>query len=277
MSARLPLFTLALAVALAGCGADHKGARTDARLAGDPALCDSAVSAVEDGPLVGGTGDSAAATALGGWSAVRDGDCERVTLALLKGDGALQHAGLLHGALLRSYGIVRVGLPGGITAVADPDSAIDSPLVKAAYVVHARDGGWYEDLHLAQPALARLVALAGPGRIGVDLAPGGGAVPHAAPSARNVVVIEPRGGAARYPLVIRGYARTFEANVIARLSIGNRVLARAHGTAADYVTTWGEFELTIPGGPSGDVDLFVGEDSAQDGTPIGVTIPLRLP
>ena len=49
-----------------------------------------------------------------------------------------------------------------------------------------------------------------------------------------------------------------------------------HGTAADWATTWGEFELTIPRGPSGRVDLFVGEDSAKDGTPIGVTIPLTL-
>ena len=164
-----------------------------------------------------------------------------------------------------------------IDAVTDPDTAFATPLVAAAYVVHARDGSFYEDLHLAQPALARLVALPAPARIGIDLSPGGGAIPAPAPRARNVVVLEPRAGAATYPLVIRGYARTFEANVIARLATGNEVLAQTHGTAADYVTTWGEFELTIPQGPSGDVDLFVGEDSAKDGTPVGVTIPLHLP
>jgi len=90
-------------------------------------------------------------------------------------------------------------------------------------------------------------------------------------------VLEPRAGAVSYPLKIRGYARTFEANVIARLSVGDRVVARTHGTAADYATTWGEFELTIARGPSGDVDLFVGEDSAADGTPVGVTILLHFP
>jgi len=277
MSARLLFPALVFALLVAGCSSKPQGGRNEGRLAGDPALCDSLVPAVEDGALVGGAGDSARATALGGWNVGRDGGCERITLALLKGDGALQHAGLLHGALLRSYGIVRVGLPRGIDGVADPDSAIASPLVSAVFVVHALDGGWYEDIHLAQPALARLVALDTPARIGVDLAPGGGAVPQPAPSARNIVVLEPRAGAAKYPLVIRGYARTFEANVIARVAAGGKVAALAHGTAADYVTAWGEFELTIPAGPSGDVELFVGEDSAKDGTPAGVTIPLHLP
>ena len=109
------------------------------------------------------------------------------------------------------------------------------------------------------------------------LTPGGGVVPQPAQSARSIVVLEPRAGAAKYPIVIRGYARTFEANVVARLAAGGKVAAQAHGTAADYVTAWGEFELTIPAGPSGDVELFVGEDSAKDGTPVGVTIPLHLP
>jgi len=275
--AALPGFVLLLAFVVSGCGKSEQATRSDARLAGEPALCDTLYQAVEDGTFIPSAGDSTRATSTGAWGAEHAGDCERVSLALLRGDGAPQHAAApLHGSLLRSYGIVRVEIPGAINAVADPDTAIASPLVLAAYVVHARDGSFYEDLHLSQPAFARLVPLAKPARIGIDLSPGGGAIPTPAPRARNVVVLEPRTGAATYPLVIRGYARTFEANVITRLSQGGKVARQEHGTAADYITTWGEFELSIPTGPSGDVDLFVGEDSAKDGTPVGVTIPLTM-
>jgi len=276
--ATIPGFLFLLAFVVAGCGSKHETARTDARLAGDPALCDTTYEAVEDGSFGPFAGDSTRATATGAWAATREGACERVSLALLRGDGAPQRpASPLLGAVLRSYGIVRVVIPGELDAVADPDSAIGSPLVRAAYVVHARDGSWYEDVHLAQPAIVRLVALQKPARIGIDLGPGGGAIPTPAPRARNVVVLEPRAGAVTYPLVIRGYGRTFEANVIARLSVGGKVAGQTHGTAADYATTWGEFELTIAKGPPGDVDLFVGEESAEDGTPVGVTIPLHFP
>jgi hypothetical protein len=269
---------LLIALVVVGCGSKHEAAHNEARLAGDPALCDTLFQVVEDGPFIPFAGDSTRATATGEWGATRDGECERVSLALLRGDGAPQHPVVpLRGGLLRSYGIVRVAIPGAIDAIADPDTAIASPLVTAAYVVHARDGSYYVDIHLAQPALARLIPLARPARIGIDLSPGGGAVPTRAPRARNVVVLEPRAGAVTYPLKIRGYARTFEANVIARLSFAGKVARQTHGTAADYATTWGDFELTIPKGPSGDVDLFVGEDSAADGTPVGVTIPLHFP
>jgi NAD(P)H-flavin reductase len=89
--------------------------------------------------------------------------------------------------------------------------------------------------------------------------------------------MEPRGGGVTYPIVIRGYARTFEANVQAWIEQHEAMIAstKVHATAADWATTWGEFELTIPHGPDGDVTLFVGEESAKDGAPIGVRIPLR--
>jgi len=270
----VPVFLLVLASLAAGCA---KGKPEAQKLSGDPALCDTTMTAIEDGFLLPIAGDSTRATSTGAWGVRTEGDCERVSLALLRGDGAPQSpVAPLRGELRRSYGIVRVTIPGEIDAVADPDSMVGSTLVAAVFVVHARDGSFYEDIHLARPALARPVALARPARIGIDLSPGGGAVPTLAPHARNVVVIEPRSGPATYPIVIRGYARTFEANVVARLSLQGKVEQQTHGTAADWMTTWGEFELTIPNGPTGDVELFVGEDSAQDGTPIGVTIPLTI-
>jgi hypothetical protein len=35
--------------------------------------------------------------------------------------------------------------------------------------------------------------------------------------------------------------------------------------------------LTVDDGPTGTVELFVGEDSTRDGTPQGVVVTLELP
>ena len=246
----------------------------------DRPLCDPAVPAVEDGALVAAHDSAAAARSdargTGAWRFGSEGDCERVVLELTGPPRPARHAGPVGGRIERSYGRVRVALPDSLDQVAQADSAFASPIASAAYVVHGIDGRFYLDVHLASPALARLLALDDPARIAVDLSPGGGAVPVLAPHARNVVVIEPRPGPASYPLTIRGYGRTFEANVIARILVAGKERAGTFGTAADWSLTWGEFELTIPSGPSGPVALFVGELSARDGPPIGVTIPLLM-
>jgi hypothetical protein len=244
-------------------------------------VCDPGRMTIEDGPLpargMPGTSDAAAT---GRFELVHDGPCHRFRLRLQHADGALARgSGTIHGEFLRSFGIVRFRLPQGIAGVGQPDSMFADSTVAAAYVVHRANGTYFLDVHLAGPAKASDRPETLPGFVHLDLAVGGGAVPTAAPHARNVVVIEPRQGAATYPLVVRGYARTFESNVQAWISTAGvvRPATKTHTTAADWMTTWGEFEITIPNGPSGDVELFVGEESAKDGTPIGVTMPLRMP
>ena len=221
------------------------------------------------GELAIGGPDSSDARATGRFALGEHGSCRRVTLAL---DGT--RTGSLRGAFDRSYGVVRFPLPGGIVAVGQADTAFADSTVAAAYIVHELAGGYRLDVHLARPAFARALAVGN--KIALDLEPGGGAIPTRAPHAKNVVVIEPRDGGVTYPIVIRGYARTFEANVQAWIEQNQSVLpeTKTHATAADWMTTWGEFELTIPSGPEGDIVLFVGEESAKDGTPIGVRIPL---
>jgi hypothetical protein len=243
----------------------------------DPALCDPAHPGVEVGSIDAGGAGVSDAKRTGALALISKDACRRVTLALLDPDGApATRPGRLVGALDRANGLVRFPLPVSVTEVGQADSAFGDGLVAAAYVVHGREGKFFLDVHLGAPALASAHALDSPARLLVDLGPGGGAVPERAPHARNVVVTEPRAGQATYPLTIRGYARTFEANVIARLTAEGVVRASTFGTAADWATTWGEFELRIPEGPLGRVQLFVGEDSAKDGTPIGVTIPLVM-
>ena len=239
-----------------------------------PAGCEAATHGIENGAFAeAARDDSSSASVSGGFTLTGERTCRKVALALVGPGGAP----VARGEFLRSYGVVRLYLPPRLGHIEHADTAFADDLVSSAYVVHGLDNQFYVDFHVAQPVLA--LARGAAGRLELDLAPGGGAIPTPAPHARNVVVIEPRNGAARYPLKVRGYARTFEANVQAWMSQAGTAVAttKTHTTAADWSTTWGEFELTIPSGPSGDVELFVGEESAQDGTPIGVTIPLRMP
>ena len=91
----------------------------------------------------------------------------------------------------------------------------------------------------------------------------------------NVVVVTPLEGPVEVPVVVNGYSRNFEANTIGRIVQGANVLAEGFTTAADWSETWGEFDLTLDPAGSGPADLFVGEQSAQDGSDRGVLIPIR--
>jgi hypothetical protein len=97
-----------------------------------------------------------------------------------------------------------------------------------------------------------------------------------APRGDRVVVLEPRPGAASYPLAVTGYARTFEANVVVRLEQDGQEVYDDFTTATAWADAWGYFSFTIDQGPSGPVVLHVGEHSARDGTWEGVAIELEM-
>lgn len=90
------------------------------------------------------------------------------------------------------------------------------------------------------------------------------------------MILEPRPGAASYPLAVTGYARTFEANVVVRLEQDGRDVHQDHTTATSWMDAWGYFRFTIPDGPVGGVVLHVGEHSARDGSWEGVAVRLQV-
>jgi len=47
-------------------------------------------------------------------------------------------------------------------------------------------------------------------------------------------------------------------------------------SAADYLVTWGEYRFEVPGGPTGNVEVFVGEDSPEDGHERGAHFNLEM-
>jgi hypothetical protein len=134
----------------------------------------------------------------------------------------------------------------------------------------------YVDVHLADAAEAHVSLLREPARVVVDLRPGGGALPPPPARDARVVVLEPRGGPASYPLTVTGYSRTFEANVVARLEQGGEEVFETFTTATAWVDAWGHYSLSIPRGPAGPVTLHVGEYSARDGSWEGVAVELEM-
>ena len=208
--------------------------------------------------------------------------CERLVIDFLTIDGAPASAlGPASTELLAEAGIVRISLPLGVTTTAIADTVLDGDLTKRVYVVRNAAGGLFVDLHLNTDTATevRSFSLTAPARAVVDLRRGTRdagqilAPPRIGP---NVVVLGPSPGPQTYPITVLGYARTFEANVIARLYEQGTSARTVFTTATDYIEAWGSFGMVIDSGPTGEVELFVGEDSAKDGSEIGVRIDLDL-
>jgi hypothetical protein len=282
--------TVAAALLLAACPpADDRGAPGDAGrpdadapgngaaaggpvcLQGGPFVADGAVAVRDAGP---GDGDRVLALRWEGYEG-----CERFVVDVAAADGeAATRAGRVEAEVLRGVGVVRLSLrdvPTGNHEVTD--ATFDGPLARSAYTVHSPDGRWiFVDLHLGEAAEAFVTTLDDPARVVVDLRPGGPALPAPAPRERHVVLLEPRPGSATYPLRVTGYARTFEANVVARLEQNGRDVHEDFTTSTGYVDSWGYFQFTIPDGPAGRVTLRVGDYSARDGTWEGIAVPLDM-
>jgi hypothetical protein len=65
--------------------------------------------------------------------------------------------------------------------------------------------------------------------------------------------------------------------VVDRFEQDSTILLQDTTNSADYTETWGSFSTTADPGISGEVRLFVGQLSAEDGSPRGVTVDLVLP
>jgi hypothetical protein len=204
------------------------------------------------------------------------GVCERFEVGLVTdGFAPATSAPETSVEILPEAGVVRIQFNGRIASTAVTDSLIESGLVHQAFVVRALNGGLFVDLHLARPVAARAVEMRNPARVAVELRPGGEPVALGSAIGGSVVVTSPSQRVVEYPFTIVGYARTFEANVIARVNVDGATADQYVTTAADWLETWGEFRIDVPSGPGGDITLFVGEESAKDGTLDGVDLELN--
>lgn len=175
---------------------------------------------------------------------------------------------------LASRQILRIHTDVGSTVVTD--QLVETPLVDRLFVVRALDGGMFVDLHLAGPTAARVSISGSPARLTLELQPALDPIPAPAVISDRVVVLSPGDGAeAGARVEVSGYARTFEANVLVIATSGDQVVANANLTAADWAETWGEFRTTLPL-PPGEVSIFVGEESPEDGQLSGATVVITI-
>lgn len=255
------------------------GSSVTTTTAGAPPCLEGEQPFTDDGALATGLldrppGDAARVTGLE-WD--DHGVCGRLTVELATSGGApATEPGGVRAELLRDLGIIRLGLDPAVSSTAIADRLIDSDLVERAYVVRSADGSLFVDLHLASAVIARAAVVRSPAAVIVDLQPGGADLPSRPAVSDLFVVTTPTVEKADYPLAVRGYGRPFEATLVVRLRKADRVDVEELTTTADYVETWGEFAVDIPDGPLGSVELFVGEDSPQDGGEKGVTVSLVM-
>ncbi|HJU80461.1 MAG TPA: Gmad2 immunoglobulin-like domain-containing protein [Acidimicrobiia bacterium] len=237
--------------------------------------CGEGEAMTEDGE-VGAGGTSGDAEQIGAITWDTNPECEVFTIDFVTAQAApATSAPTMSAEFLRSSAVVRVYLDLEATSVTD--QLVQSGLVDRVYVARRPDRTLFVDFHLVAPALARVSVAESPGQVKVELEPGGGELDGLAAFAQNVVVISPTTGPVEVPTEITGYSRNFEANTIARISQGGSILDEDFTTAADWVETWGEYSLTLDPAGSGDAELFVGEQSAQDGSDRGVVIDIELP
>jgi hypothetical protein len=197
--------------------------------------------------------------------------CEVFTLAFATAQGApATTASSIRATLLRQVGILRVETGVEVTAVTD--QLVETELVGRLFVARKMDRRLFIDFHLSSPATARVAAGSTPGTITIELQPGGAAYAASPTIGPNIVLVAPSGGPLPSPIEISGYSRTFEATVVAVARQGSVTVGEAFTNSADWTETWGEFAMSLIPTSGGEMDLFVGELSAADGSEQGVHV-----
>ena len=187
--------------------------------------------------------------------------------------------------MLRGQRLVRIHLPPEVGDAAILDARFTEEFLRGAYVVRSLQDrrSLFVDLHLMdRPCLARARVDSLPAVVVVELKSGGPPFPeerfYRGPVG-GVVVVSPLEEELAYPLEVRGYARTFEAHVAARLRHEGAVVADTFTTASDYLSAWGEFRLGFASGPSGRLEITLAGDGPSEsghGRERGVTIPILV-
>jgi len=243
-------------------------------LSGDlPFANEGVIAAIGDA-----TGDAAV---LGGVRWEADEGCERVVLDFLGTAGSpASTLGPAGAFAFPESGVIRITLPPEIETSAVADTVLGGTLVERAYVVRDASNALFVDLHVPEgtAVAARAFEVASPIRLVVDLRPGAAEPPIAHPSrGADTVVLGPAAGGALYPLRIAGYARGDQRAVRIRLLVAGEIAEERSVATSGFRDVWKAFDVRLPDGPSGPVDLYVGPVDAFEEPVGGVVIPLELP
>jgi len=201
--------------------------------------------------------------------------CETFTFSFVSSEGApATTPPSVTANYVEGVPIVRVGIDVDATVITD--QLVETPLVDRLFVVRSLNGGMFVDLYLAGPAQAHVSVSETPAQVTVQLQPG--IVEYRTKPAMSdlVVIASPLDGAVLGQTVdVSGYSRTFESNVLLIATVGDEVVSEDTTTSADSFDTWGEFRSTVDL-PAGEVSIFVGDKSPEDGRLEGIAIQLTV-
>lgn len=175
---------------------------------------------------------------------------------------------------LESFQVVRVSMD--IDASVITDQLVETGLVDRLYVVRALDGSMFVDLHLSEPAAVRATTLSSPARLSIELRPG--FVPFVGASTigdQFVLVSPPDEAEVESRTEVVGYSRTDEDTVLVLVTQAGSVVAETETTAPDSSEAWGEFRLDLSL-PSGEISVFVGQRSPEEGSLEGINVDLTV-
>lgn len=175
---------------------------------------------------------------------------------------------------LESFQVVRVSMD--IDASVITDQLVETGLVDRLYVVRALDGSMFVDLHLSEPAAVRATTLSSPARLSIELRPG--FVPFVGASTvgdQFVLVWPPDEAEVGSRTEVVGYSRTDEDTVLVLVTQAGSIVAETETTAPDSSEAWGEFRLGLSL-PSGEISVFVGQRSPEEGSLEGINVDLTV-
>ncbi|MGD2060694.1 MAG: Gmad2 immunoglobulin-like domain-containing protein [Acidimicrobiia bacterium] len=175
---------------------------------------------------------------------------------------------------LESFQVIRIWF--GVNSAVLTDQLVETGLVDRLYVVRSLNGGIFVDLHLSAPAAARASVRSSPATLTVDLRPGFVDFVGTSVVGDQVVLVSPPSGiGVSTSTQLTGYSRFVDPDVLIIVTQGDEVALETRAPAAESETTWGEFRADLDL-PPGDVSVFIGEASSDDGSLAGIAIDLTV-
>lgn len=174
---------------------------------------------------------------------------------------------------LDSFQVIRVRLD--VETAVVKEQLVETDLVDRLYVVRSLSGDLFVDLHLSEPVAARASVSSSPARLSLELRPG--FVPFMGTSTvgEDFVVTSPAQTEVDGDVQLLGYARTTAGEVTAVATQDDSVVTEATATTAEAAGSWGEFRIEVSSLPPGQVSVFIGEESADEGF-AGITLDLTV-
>lgn len=191
-------------------------------------------------------------------------ECERFAFSMASPEGAptlVPPSALV--VMFREHGILRLHLGVEVETSAVSYQTVDSPLVDRFYVLKSPGGGVQIDLHLAQPAVARMIPGSGPATLTVDLRPGGGPFARSPVITSRVVLLLPEGDRFQYPFAMAGYLPPGTEEYAVTLTGLDRQITETGFPLRGGDDLWLGFTAVFPDGPRGWTTMQVEDVQAR--------------